>query len=165
MPPIGHRALDFSTATLEGVPVPVTSTDLFFRSIFEEDFLDLAGGTDRDKARPARGSQARVKWLGGEPETGPWVYYAEHPTDAVVKPHKHHAARVEYIIDGEIEFFVEDDAVRWFRGDEEVRGTRHGQGTVSYVPAGRVYAYRIVSATKLLHVFYDNPVGATEHVE
>lgn len=141
--------------------MPVTAPEIFFTSIEEQDFLDVA--TNPDKARPTRGSQARIKWLGGEAETGPWVYYAEHPTDAVVKPHKHHAPRIEYIIDGEIEFFAGDDAVRWFRG-EDVTGTRHGPGSVSYVPSGQVYAYRIVRATKLLHVFYENPVGRTEHV-
>ena len=141
--------------------MPVSATELFFTSIDDVDFLDT--GANPDKARPARGSQARIKWLGGEPETGPWVYYAEHPTDAVVKPHKHHAPRIEYIIAGEIEFFAGDDAVRWFRG-EDVTGTRHGPGSVSFVPPGQVYAYRIVEASQLLHVFYENPVGRTEHV-
>lgn len=141
------------------------STDtsgVLFHHVDEVPFMDVA--TNPDKARPARGSQARIKWLGGEPATGPWVYYIEHPADAIVKPHKHHAPRIEYVLEGEIEFFLGDDAVRWFRGDVAITGTRHGAGSLSYVPSGTVYAYRIIRASKLLHVFYENPVGRTTFV-
>jgi quercetin dioxygenase-like cupin family protein len=140
----------------------VTAADLFFRQVDETPFLDPA--TNPDKARPARGSQARIKWLGGDSETGPWVYYIEHPEGAVVKPHKHHAPRIEYVLDGEIEFFEGRAAIDWHRGDTTIVGSRHGAGTLSYVPPGQVYAYRITAASKLLHVFFENPVGRTEHV-
>jgi hypothetical protein len=135
---------------------------VLFHHLDEVPFMDVAANPD--KARPAKGSQARIKWLGGDSATGPWVYYIEHPAGAIVKPHKHHAPRIEYVLDGEIEFFLADDAVRWFRGDTSISGTRHGAGSLSYVPSGTVYAYRITADSKLLHVFYENPVGRTSFV-
>lgn len=140
-----------------------TADTVFFQQVDEAPWLDLE--SDRDKARPAKGSKARIKWLGGDAETGPWVYYIEHPEGAIVKPHKHNARRVEYVLDGEIEFFEGSDAVAWYRGDTSITGTRHGAGTVSWVPPGTVYGYRITKASKLLHVFFENPVGRTEHVD
>lgn len=140
-----------------------TADTVFFQQVDEAPWLDLE--SNRDKARPAKGSEAQIKWLGGDAETGPWVYYIEHPEGAIVKPHKHNARRVEYVLDGEIEFFEGADAVAWYRGDTSITGTRHGAGTVSWVPPGTVYGYRITKASKLLHVFFENPVGRTEHVD
>lgn len=139
-----------------------SASDVFFKQIDEVPWLDLAASPD--KARPARGSSARIKWMGGDSDTGPWVYYIEHPADAIVRPHKHNARRVEYVLDGEIEFYQGDDALAWHRGDTTIEGTRHGAGTVSWVPPGTVYGYRIVRASKLLHVFFENPVGRTTHI-
>lgn len=139
------------------------ASSVFFKQVDEVPWLDLT--VPSDMARPARGSSARIKWMGGDAESGPWVYYIEHPADAIVKPHKHNARRVEYVLDGEIEFFEGNEALAWHRGDTSVQGSRHGAGTVSWVPPGTVYGYRIVKASKLLHVFFDNPVGRTIHVE
>jgi len=136
---------------------------VFFQCIDDVDWLEPAA--EPDKARPAKGSQARIKWIGGDSQTGPWVYYIEHPVGAVVKPHRHNARRVEYILDGEIEFFAGEEALAMSRGDETVSGSRHGPGTMSWVPPGTLYAYRITKATKLLHVFFENPVGRTIHVQ
>lgn len=136
---------------------------VFFHQVDEVPWLDLE--ESRDKARPAKGSSARIKWMGGDSETGPWVYYIEHPEGAIVKPHKHNARRVEYVLDGEIEFFEGADAVAWYRGDSSITGTLHGAGTVSWVPPGTMYGYRITKASKLLHIFFENPVGRTIHVD
>lgn len=135
---------------------------VFFKTVDDVPWLDV--DVARDKARPAKGSQARIKWMGGDAESGPWVYYIEHPEGAIVKPHKHFARRVEYVLDGEIEFYEGADALAWHRGDTSIVGSLHGPGTVSWVPPGTVYGYRIVRASKLLHVFFENPVGRTEHV-
>lgn len=135
---------------------------VFFQQVDEVPWLDL--DASRDKARPAKDSRARIKWMGGDSETGPWVYYIEHPEGAIVKPHKHRARRVEYVLEGEIEFFEGADALAWHRGDTSITGSRHGSGTVSWVPPGTVYGYRITKASKLLHVFFENPVGRTDHV-
>jgi quercetin dioxygenase-like cupin family protein len=136
---------------------------VFFKQVDEVPWMDIA--TSRDKARPAQGSAARIKWMGGDAATGPWLYYIEHPAGAVVRPHKHDARRVEYVLDGEIEFFQGSDALAWHRGDTSVQGSRHRAGTVSWVPPGTVYGYRIVEASKLLHVFFENPVGRTSHID
>src|SRR3954467_14377177 len=120
---------------------------VFFHHLDEVPFMDIAA--NRDKARPAKGSEAKIKGLGGDSATGPWVYYIEHPADAIVKPHKHLAPRIEYVLDGELEFFLGDEAVAWFRGDTSIEGTLHGPGSMSYVPSGTVYAYRITKASKL----------------
>lgn len=140
----------------------IDANTVFFRTVDLEPWLDLAAASD--KARPAKGSKAQIKWLGGDAETGPWVYYIEHPEGAIVKPHKHFARRVEYVLDGEIEFFEGRQAVDWYRGDTSIQGSLHGPGTVSWVPPGTMYGYRIVRASKLLHVFFENPVGRTEHM-
>lgn len=135
---------------------------VFFHQLDETPWLDL--DVALDKARPAKGSRARIKWLGGDADDGPWVYYIEHPAGAVVKPHKHNARRVEYILEGEIEFFAGADALAWHRGDTSITGTMHGPGTLSWVPPGTLYAYRITRPSKLLHVFFENPVGHTVHM-
>ena len=135
---------------------------VFFKNVDEEPWLDLTANLD--KARPGKGSKAQLKWMGGDAETGPWVYYIEHPEGAIVKPHKHFARRVEYVLEGEIEFYEGADALAWHRGDTSIVGTHHGPGTVSWVPPGTLYGYRIVRASKLLHIFFENPVGRTEHV-
>lgn len=142
--------------------MPVDANSVFFLNVNDVEFMDLTA--NRDKARPAKGSEAKIKWLGGPPETGPWVYYIEHPANAIVKPHKHLAPRIEYVLDGELEFFLGADAIAWFRGDTSISGTLHGAGSMSYVPSGTVYAYRITQASKFLHVFYENPIGRTIHV-
>ncbi|HRE00017.1 MAG TPA: hypothetical protein PLV68_01890 [Ilumatobacteraceae bacterium] len=139
--------------------MPVEGTEVLFHHVADTPWLDIAA--NRDKARPGKGSEAKIKWLGGESATGPWVYYVEHP---VAKPHKHLAPRIEYVLDGELEFFLGDDALAWYRGDTSVTGTLLGEGSLSYVPSGTVYGYRITQATQLLHVFFENPIGRTIHV-
>lgn len=135
--------------------------EIFFHNIADAPWLDHVA--EPDKAKPNKGSEAKIKWMGGDSTDGPWVYYIEHPVGAVVKPHKHDARRVEYVLDGEIEFFSGKDALAMYRGDETVSGSLHGPGTISWVPPGTVYGYRITKASKLLHVFFENPVERTEH--
>src|SRR5262245_21538539 len=98
-----------------------TATTPFFQHIDEG-----------ESTRPP-GSEALVRWM-GDKQTGPWVLVAEHPEGARVKPHKHRAGRLEYIVEGEIEFFEGQDALRFWRGDPDVKGTRYGPGYISYVP-------------------------------
>src|SRR5215216_4298915 len=93
-----------SLCTRRGFRMSFDASSVFFRHLDEVPFMDLAANLD--KARPAPGSKARIKWLGGDSATGPWVYYIEHPAGAIIKPHKHHAPRIEYVLAGEIEFFL-----------------------------------------------------------
>lgn len=106
---------------------------------------------DDGEGAPVKGSEALVKFMPESDDAQPMVLIAEHPTGARVKPHKHQYGRLEYIIDGEIEFFQGADALAFWRG-QPVEGTLHGPGEVSYVPGGTLYAYRITKASKLLHI-------------
>jgi hypothetical protein len=108
------------------------------------------------EAETVPGSEAMVKFMAGNDRMKPFVLLAEHPEGARVKPHKHPYGRLEYILDGEIEFFEGQDAIDFGKG-LPVTGTRHGPGAVSYVPAGTLYAYLITKASKLLHVHEQNP--------
>jgi hypothetical protein len=119
---------------------------------------------DEGEGAPVEGSEALVKYMPGEDGEQPFVLLAEHPTGARVKPHKHQNGRLEYIIDGEIEFFEGADALAFWRG-EPVEGTRHGPGSVSYVPGGTLYAYRITKASKLLHVHQSHGGNDTVHYD
>jgi len=119
---------------------------------------------DEGEGEPVKGSEALVKYMPGDDDAQPFVLLAEHPTGARVKPHKHQNGRLEYIIDGEIEFFEGADALAFWRG-EPVEGTRHGPGSVSYVPGGTLYAYRITKASKLLHVHESHGGNDTVHYD
>ena len=138
------------------------ASEVFFRTIDEEPFLEVG---EQDVAKINRQVNSSVKWMGGDAETGPWVYWVKQPAGNRVRPHKHPAKRVEYILDGEIEFYRGDDALAWWRSDEHIPGERFGPGTVSYVPADTVYAYYIVTETTLLHVFFENPMHGTVHLD
>lgn len=116
-------------------------------------------------AEPVKGTQAMVKYMESVAGQSSRVLIAEHPTGARVKPHKHPNGRLEYIIDGEIEFFEGQDALRFWRGDPEVKGTVHGPGTVSFVPANTLYGYRINKASKLLHVHETPDRVEAHHIE
>jgi hypothetical protein len=135
---------------------------LFFRNVADEPWLEPS---ETDRARITEEIASRVKWLGGDATSGPWVYWVHQPAGHRVRPHKHPAARVEFVLDGEIEFFEGDDALRWWRGDDTVTGSRHGTGTLSYVPVGTVYSYLMTKDTTLLHVFFDNPLHGTVHLD
>jgi quercetin dioxygenase-like cupin family protein len=110
-------------------------------------------------AAPVAGTEAMVKFMDGKGQMKPFVLLAEHPEGAQVKPHKHPYGRLEYILEGEIEFFEGQDARDFGRG-KPVTGHRHGPGEISYVPANTLYAYRITKASKLLHIHEANPGGA-----
>jgi hypothetical protein len=103
------------------------------------------------EAEAVAGSEAMVKFMQGNDKMRPFVLLAEHPEGARVKPHKHPYGRLEYILEGEIEFFEGRDAIDFGKG-LPVNGTRYGPGAISFVPAGTLYAYRITKASKLLHI-------------
>jgi hypothetical protein len=141
---------------------PQALTTAFFRNINDLDFLDTS--TPSDLARAPRKSQARVKWLGGTPQEGPWAYWIEHPAGSLVRPHKHLVDRIEYILEGALEWFEGESARNWRNGEPVDAGVRHEAGTLSFAPSGFVYAYRILEPTRLLHIFAGDPVTRTEHL-
>jgi quercetin dioxygenase-like cupin family protein len=117
--------------------------------------------SDKAPADPVEGTEAVVKFMPSNEKMKPFVLMAEHPEGARIKPHKHPYGRLEYILEGEIEFFEGDDALAMWRG-EEVDGERHGPGSVSFVPANTLYAYRITKASKLFHVHEQDPRPAAQ---
>ncbi len=132
----------------------------FLRNVADEPVLDRTSETDRQLSRQPGDSRAHVKWLGGDAETGPWVYWIEVPAGSVTKPHRHFAPRIEFVLEGAIEWFQGEDALELLKDEPEKAGIRYGPGSMSYMPAGTLYGYRILEDARMLHVFFDNPVGA-----
>lgn len=133
----------------------------YHRDVASESHLQFGG----DHATPGfgrvrSGVEARVKWLGGTDEAGPWIYHVERRAGEVIPPHRHHADRVEYILEGTIEWHEADEAVAWYR-DGALAGTgeRYVANSLTWVPAGRVYGYRIIEDTRLLLWFGSSPGG------
>jgi hypothetical protein len=157
------RAEAMATGVAGGEGMGPGSLDsAFFCNISDVDFLDTTKPSDL--ARAPRASQARVKWIGGTPAEGPWAYWIEHPAGSLVRPHKHFVARIEYILEGALEWFEGESALNWRQGEPTQAGVRHVAGTLSYAPAGFVYGYRILEPTRLLHIFAGDPVNKTEHI-
>ncbi len=132
----------------------------FLRNVADEPVLDRTSETDRQLSRQPKTSRAEVKWMGGDAETGPWVYWVEVPAGSVTKPHRHFAPRIEFVVEGAIEWFQGDDALELLKDEPEKAGIRYGPGSLSYMPPGTLYGYRILEDTRMLHVFFANPVGA-----
>lgn len=137
----------------------------FLRIVTEEPVLDRTSERDRQVSRQPPESHAAVKWMGGDAETGPWVYWVEVPAGSVTRPHRHFAPRIEFVVEGAIEWFQGRDALELLKETPEKEGIRYGPGSLSYMPPGTLYGYRILEDAKMLHVFFDNPVGATRYHE
>ena len=107
--------------------------------------------------RPAGGSTASSKkkttrFLGirsedfVNPEEPPYAYYIERPKGDITPDHSHHAARTEFLIEGEIE---------WRETGKPPQ--RYGAGTLTYVEAGTVYGYTVIRDAKILIQFDRSP--------
>ena len=144
-------------------PDMFNASSVFYRNVDQEPLVDLQ--SDQEYARPRMGEEPLLKWLGGDMDTGPWVYWVQLDAGMKAAPHKHFAPRIEYVLDGEIEFFEGQEALAWHRGSTTATSTTYGPNTLSYVPAGQLYGYEVTKPTTLLHVFFSNPVGHTEHFD
>jgi hypothetical protein len=82
----------------------------------------------------------------GDPETGPFIYLLEVPAGTKINRHSHKADRLEFLIEGEIEWQEDDGAV-----------TTYGAGTLTYVTAGTFYQYQVLKDAKILLTFYGRP--------
>src|SRR5262245_4222553 len=76
-----------------------------------------------------------TRFLGreGDGAGGPWVYYSERPKGDVIPFHKHNSNRIEFLIEGKIE---------WRERGREPKV--YGAGTLSHVDAGVVYGYEVL---------------------
>ena len=119
---------------------------VFHRTVDETPFVDMVNDPRFRRSKP---STAMIKWLGGDDmETGPWAFWVDHPAGRRAVPHKHTAARIEYLLEGELRFFKGEEALKWHRG-EEAEYTVYSPGTLSYVPAGQLYGYEVTKPSKL----------------
>jgi uncharacterized cupin superfamily protein len=109
--------------------------------------------SDRARFRPVGGAtQAdlvdgmRSRFLGRSWAEGPWVVYNERRAGHETAMHKHFANRIEFLIDGRIEWNE--------KGREPVV---YGPGTMSYVDAGTVYGFTVLEDAKILVAFDGDP--------
>jgi quercetin dioxygenase-like cupin family protein len=119
-------------------------------NIDEVPFLEPVLRPDGSKYVPGlgvikTGTKGRTKFLGND-ETGPWIYVLERPAGDVIPRHKHVADRVEYLIEGEIEWREDDGSV-----------TTYGPGTVSFVTRGTEYEYTVKRDARILLWFAARP--------
>ena len=119
----------------------------------EDDVPELEGTFERPGLDSGDGTAKSTKYLGlvGDdpvhPANPPYAYLIRRPSGDVTKDHKHRANRVEFIVEGEIEWREQ--------GREPVR---YGAGTLTYVEAGTVYGYTVLEDAKIL-ILFDRPPG------
>jgi quercetin dioxygenase-like cupin family protein len=113
---------------------------------------DLSGNGEAQRVpgvgRPQR-APGPTRFLGRSAKDGPWVYHIERSAGALIPLHKHKADRIEFVLEGRIE---------WTQPGEEP--TVYGAGTLSHVKAETVYGYRVLEDAKIL-ISFDGPPGVT----
>ncbi len=119
-----------------------------------EDRPDLEAQIERPGAagsKPAKANRStRFLGLPGEdfanPKQAPFAYHIRRPKGDVTVEHCHTANRIEYLIEGKIEWRE--------RGVEPVV---YGPGTLTYVVAGTVYGYTAMEDATILIIFDQSP--------
>jgi mannose-6-phosphate isomerase-like protein (cupin superfamily) len=81
-----------------------------------------------------------------DPQKPPFAFYIRRPAGDVTPEHSHQANRVEFVIEGRIEWRE--------RGKEPVE---YGAGTLTYVEAGTVYGYTVLEDATILILFETAP--------
>src|SRR5688572_11225668 len=104
--------------------------------------LGAVPGTDR--------KQTRYLGLPGDnpldPQKPPFVYHIRRPAGDVTPVHSHRANRIEFVIDGKIEWRE--------KGKDPVV---YGAGTLTYVEAGTTYGYTVLEDATILIIFETRP--------
>ena len=67
-------------------PAIFDASTVFYRNVDQEPVVDLQG--DQEYARPRKGEEPILKWLGGDMATGPWVYWVQLDAGQKAAPHK-----------------------------------------------------------------------------
>ena len=80
------------------------------------------------------------------PKLPPFVFHIRRPKGDVTQDHAHAANRIEFLIEGRIEWRE--------RGKPPVQ---YGAGTLSYVEAGTVYGYEVLEDATILLIFEKPP--------
>lgn len=120
-----------------------------------QDVPDLEGrirrpGQEPGAAAPGSKSTHFLGWPDDDavaPTRPPFAYLIRRPAGDVTPEHRHVANRIEYVIEGSIEWRE--------RGKQPVV---YGAGTLTWVEAGTSYGYRVLEDAKILIVF-DAPPG------
>jgi quercetin dioxygenase-like cupin family protein len=108
-------------------------------------------GAASDPALLASGRKA-TRYLGRpgddpvSPQHPPFVFHIRRPKGDVTADHAHTANRIEFLIEGRIEWRE--------RGKAPVE---YGAGTLSYVEAGTVYGYEVLEDATILLIFEKSP--------
>jgi gentisate 1,2-dioxygenase len=111
-----------------------------------EEKIERAGGL----AIP--GALKTTRFLGPEgedfvsPTKPPYAYFIERPKGDVTPDHSHNANRLEFVVEGEIEWREQ--------GQDPVV---YGPGTLTYVEAGTIYGYTVLEDARILIVFEKSP--------
>jgi hypothetical protein len=82
----------------------------------------------------------------GDPDNGPYIYLLEVPAGTAINRHAHKSDRIEFLMEGEIEWEEDDGKI-----------TTYGAGTLTHVTAGTFYQYRVLKDAKILLTFYGRP--------
>ncbi len=81
-----------------------------------------------------------------KPARPPYAFHIRRPRGDVTPEHSHNANRIEFLIEGRIE---------WREvGKEPVE---YGGGTLTYVEAGTVYGYEVLEDATILIIFEEPP--------
>jgi len=80
------------------------------------------------------------------PTKPPYAYFIERPKGDVTPDHAHNANRIEFVVEGRIEWRE--------KGKPPVE---YGAGTLTYVEAGTTYGYTVLEDARILIVFEKSP--------
>lgn len=117
-----------------------------------DDRPNLEEQIDRVGGREIAGALKTTRFLGREgedfvsPEKPPFAYFIERPKGDVTPDHSHSANRLEFVVEGRIE---------WREAGAEPKV--YGPGTLTYVEAGTIYGYTALEDSKILIVFEKSP--------
>jgi hypothetical protein len=113
---------------------------------------DVEAEIDRSRSPDAPPGRKTTRFLGRasedfvHPTRPPYAYFIERPAGDVTADHSHNANRLEFVVEGRIEWRE--------RGREPVE---YGAGTLTWVEAGTVYGYTVLEDAKILIVFEKSP--------
>ena len=117
------------------------------------DLADIEATIERPGLGAVPGTdQKQTRYLGLptdnplDPQMPPFVYHIRRPAGDVTPVHSHRANRIEFVIDGKIEWREQ--------GKDPVV---YGAGTLTYVEAGTTYGYTVLEDATILIIFEDRP--------
>jgi quercetin dioxygenase-like cupin family protein len=112
--------------------------------------LERPGGmTDPELVASGRKSTRFLGWPDEDPvtpERPPYAFHIRRPKGDITPDHSHAANRIEFLIEGRIEWREQGKAA-----------VEYGAGTLTYVDAGTVYGYEVLEDATILIIFEKSP--------